>query len=158
MGANGQASSATEIRHLRESTLERVRLFVNHLGSGLSLAMRFVMDMQRQFWTKDMQVRVLGNDGLVAYPIIQKTDLEGLYDYKAMVLPSIAGQNDVDKKQGMDLFQLLINLPFIDPQKLVTKILAYFDWDFTSVQKAPDPSGGQQSGQPGATGQPPGAA
>lgn len=32
MGAGGASSSATEVRHLRESTLERVRLFVNHLG------------------------------------------------------------------------------------------------------------------------------
>lgn len=150
MGANGQASSATEIRHLRESTLERVRLFVNHLGDGLSIAMRFMMDMQRQFWTKDFNIRVLGDDGVIQYPLIQKDDLEGQFDYRATVLPSIAGQQDINKKQGMDLFQLLINLPFVDPQKLVTKILTYFGWDIASITKA---EGGQQPGaqpsQPG---------
>lgn len=135
MGANGQASSATEIRHLRESTLERVRLFVNHLGDGLSIAMRYMMDMQRQFWTKPFNIRVLGDDGQNLYPLIEKDDLEGSFDYRSNVLPSIAGQQDLEKKQGMDLFQLLINLPFVDPQKLVTKILVYFDWDISSISK-----------------------
>lgn len=121
MGAGGGASSATEVRHLRESTLERVRLFVNHLGNGFSDLMRYWMDMSRQFFTKDMVIRIVGDDGETMFPLIEKDDLEGKFDYKASVLPSIAGQQDIKKKQDMDLFQLLINLPFVDPQKLTQK-------------------------------------
>lgn len=41
MGVGGGSSSATEVRHLRESTLERVRLFVNHLGDAYSDVLRY---------------------------------------------------------------------------------------------------------------------
>lgn len=135
MGAGGGASSATEVRHLRESTLERVRLFVNHLGDGFSDLMRYWMDMSRQFFTKDMIIRIVGDDGKEMFPLIEKGDLEGKFDYRASVLPSIAGQMDIKKKQDMDLFQLLINLPFVDPQKLTQKILADFNWSLDSVVK-----------------------
>lgn len=133
MGAGSGASSATEVRHLRESTLERVRLFVNHLGNGLSEVMRYWIDMSRQFYTKPMTIRIIGKDGEILFPLIEKDDLMGKYDYKATVLPSIAGQVDIKKKQDMDLFQLLINLPFIDPKKLTKKILQDFGWGLDSV-------------------------
>jgi len=135
MGAGGSAGSATEVRHLRESTLERVRLFVNHLGNGFSDLMRYWMDMSRQFFTEDMIIRIVGDDGKELFPIIQKDDLEGKFDYRASVLPSIAGQQDIKKKQDMDLFQLLINLPFVDPQKLTQKILVDWNWSLDSVVK-----------------------
>lgn len=135
MGAGGGASSATEVRHLRESTLERVRLFVNHLGEGFSTLMRYWMDMSRQFFTEDMIIRIVGDDGKEMFPIIQKDDLQGKFDYKASVLPSIAGQQDIKKKQDMDLFQLLINLPFVDPQKLTRKILVDWNWALDSIVK-----------------------
>lgn len=135
MGAGGGAGSATEVRHLRESTLERVRLFVNHLGSGFSELMRYWMDMSRQFFTKDMMIRIIGDDGKELFPLIQKEDLEGNFDYKATVLPSIAGQNDIKKKQNMDLFQLLINLPFVDPRKLTQKVLTDWNWSLDSITK-----------------------
>jgi hypothetical protein len=135
MGAGGGASSATEVRHLRESTLERVRLFVNHLGDGFSILMRYWMDMSRQFFTEDMIIRIIGDDGKEMFPLIQKDDLEGKFDYRASVLPSIAGQQDIKKKQDMDLFQLLINLPFVDPQKLTQKILVDWNWSLDSVTK-----------------------
>ena len=158
MGAGGGASSATEVRHLRESTLERVRLFVNHLGDGFADLMRYWMDMSRQFFTADMIIRIVGDDGKEMFPLIQKDDLEGKFDYKAAVLPSIAGQQDIKKKQDMDLFQLLINLPFVDPQKLTQKILVDWNWSLDSVVKgedAPDPAMGPD-GQPmvGPDGQP----
>ena len=136
MGAGGGASSATEVRHLRESTLERVRLFVNHLGSGFSELMRYWMDMSRQFFTQDMVIRIIGDDGKELFPLIEKNDLQGNFDYRATVLPSIAGQNDIKKKQNMDLFQLLINLPFVDPRKLTQKVLVDWNWSLDSVTKS----------------------
>lgn len=145
MGAGGGSSSATEVRHLRESTLERVRLFINHLGDGFSDVMRYWMDMQRQFFTKDMTIRVVGDNGQIEFPIIEKEDLMGKFDYRAQVLPSIAGQNDVKKKQDMDLFQLLIQLPFIDPKKLTSKILTDWSWSVDTISKSDE---GEQ--QPGA--------
>ena len=155
MGAGGGANSATEVRHLRESTLERVRLFINHLGDGFSDLMRYWMDMERQFFTKKMIIRIVGDDGKETFPIIEKDDLEGKFDYKASVLPSIAGQQDIKKKQDMDLFQLLINLPFVDPQKLTQKVLMDWDWSLDSVVKAEDPNQGAPGGAPiGPDGQP----
>lgn len=144
MGAGGGASSATEVRHLRESTLERVRLFVNHLGDGFGVLMRYWMDMSRQFFTKDMIIRIIGDDGAEEFPIIEKDDLKGNFDYRATVLPSIAGQMDIKKKQDMDLFQLLVNLPFVDPQKLTQKVLQDWSWSLDSIVKndegQPDPA------------------
>ena len=151
MGAGGGASSATEVRHLRESTLERVRLFVNHLGNGFSELMRYWMDMSRQFFTKDMVIRIIGDDGKELFPLIEKNDLEGNFDYRATVLPSIAGQNDIKKKQNMDLFQLLINLPFVDPRKLTQKVLTDWNWSLDSVTKS---EGEEQPMQIGPDGQP----
>ena len=135
MGVGGGAGSATEVRHLRESTLERVRLFVNHLGEGYATLMRYWMDMSRQFFTKDMVIRIVGDDGKEVFPLIEKDDLQGQFDYKALVLPSIAGQQDIKKKQDMDLFQLLINLPFVDPQKLTQKILTDWNWALDTITK-----------------------
>ena len=151
MGQGGGASSATEVRHLRESTLERVRLFVNHLGDSFSVLMRYWMDMERQFMTSDMTIRIVGQDGNIEFPLIQKDDLMGYFDYKAAVLPSIAGMSDIKKKQNMDLFQLLINMPFVDPRKLVSKVLEDWNWSLDSVtadeQPAVDPMAEQ--GEPG---------
>lgn len=147
MGQGGGASSATEVRHLRESTLERVRLFVNHLGYGYSKIMRYWICMYRQFFTDDMIIRITGDDGKLSFPLIEPDDLEGEFDYVASVIPSIAGKNDIDKKQGMDLFQLLINLPFVDPRKLTSKVLHSWSWSLDSVAKS-------EEGQPGAEGLP----
>ena len=135
MGAGGGGASATEVRHLRESTLERVRLYINHLGDSYAKMMRFWMTMYRQFFTEDMTIRVVGDNGGVEYPLIQKDDLMGYYDYKATVIPSIAGQNDIKKKQDMDLYQLLVNLPFVDPEKLTSKLLFDWDWNLESISK-----------------------
>lgn len=151
MGVGGSAGSATEVRHLRESTLERVRLFVNHLGDAYADVMRYWMSMQRQFFTKNMQIRVLGDSGEMQFPLIEKDDLEGQFDYRATVLPSIAGQAEVKKKQDMDLFQLLVSMPFVDPLKLTSKILAG-GWNFSldSIKKdeqdAPPEAGMPQEG------------
>lgn len=147
MGAGSAGQSATGVRHLRESTLERVRLFVNHLGDGLSVVMRFWIDMYRQFQTKDIQIRITGENGIDEFPLISKDDLMGEFEFQSSVLPSIAGQDDINKKQGMDLFQLLINLPFVDPKKLTAKVLNIWDWDLQSLSTE------DQAGQPG---QPPG--
>lgn len=136
MGSGGGASSATEVRHLRESTLERVRLFVNHLGDGLSDVMRYWFSMYRQFYTDEMIIRIVGDDGKTTFPLIEKDDLMGEYDFKAAVIPSIAGQQDVKRKQDMDLFQLLINLPFVDPQKLTSKVLFDWNWNIDSITKS----------------------
>lgn len=149
MGAGGAAGSATEVRHLRESTLERVRLFVNHLGDSLSDVMRFWMDMSRQLFTEKMTIRILGDDGAVKFPLIEKDDLMGRFDYKASVLPSIAGQNDIKKKQDMDLFQLLISLPFIDPRKLTTKVLSDWSWSLDSIAKSAEEQAQPQIGPDG---------
>lgn len=155
MAVGGGAGSATEVRHLRESTLERVRLFVNHLGEAYSDVLRYWMDMQRQFFTKPMHIRVLGKDGEATYPLIEKDDFKGNFDYVATVLPSIAGQLDIKKKQNMDLFQLLINLPFVDPKKLTSKVLQDFGWNLdgiTSAEEAGAPPGEAQPGAAGAMG------
>lgn len=161
MGAGAGAGSATEVRHLRESTLERVRLFVNHLGGAYADVMRYWMDMQRQFFTTSMTIRITGKDGEVEFPLIEKEDLMGMFDYKASVLPSIAGQVDVKKKQNMDLFQLLISLPFIDPKKLTSKVLQDFGWNLDGItaaeqeQPAPGAIGPDGQPMPGAEGQMP---
>lgn len=156
MGQGGGANSATEVRHLRESTLERVRLFVNHVGDGLSVLMRYWMDMERQFMTEDMTIRIVGKNGEVEFPLIQKDDLMGYFDYKATVLPSIAGMVDIKKKQNMDLFQLLINMPFVDPEKLVAKVLEDWNWTIDSLKKEEEPAPEQDPSQPqlGPDGQP----
>lgn len=150
MGVGGGASSATEIRHLRESTLERVRLFVNHLGNAYADVLRYWMDMQRQLFTKDMTIRIIGDNGEVEFPLIEKDDLMGLFDYRAVVLPSIAGQQDIKKKQDMDLFQLLINLPFIDGRKLTAKVIQPWGWNLDTISQNEEP----QPGAMGPDGQP----
>ncbi len=163
MGVGGGASSATEVRHLRESTLERVRLFVNHLGDAFAEVMRHWMSMQRQFFTENMQIRITGESGKDLFPFIEKDDLMGEFDYRAQVLPSIAGQNDIEKKQMMDIFQLLITLPFIDPEKLTGKTLSKFPFSLESIKKmeeGPTPEElaaqeAEQAGQPGMEGMPP---
>lgn len=161
MGAGGAADSATEVRHLRESTLERVRLFVNHLGEAYSSLMRHWISMYNQFWTGKMMIRVAGDDGETEYQLIEKDDLRGEFDFKATVIPSIAGMNDVKKKQDMDLFQLLINLPFVDPKKLTQRVLHSWNWALDSISKgdeAPMPGAEQGMMPPGAeqAGMPPG--
>jgi hypothetical protein len=146
MGASGGASSATEVRHLRESTLERVRLFINHLGEAYSKVLRFWVSMYKQFGSREMTIRIAGDDGKFKFPLIKKDDLKGYYDYVATVIPAIAGQNDVKKKQDMDLFQLLVNMPFIDPEKLTQKLLFDWDWDITTIKKT---EGGEGPAAPG---------
>lgn len=135
MGVGGGSNSATEVRHLRESTLERVRMFVNHLGDAYSDVLRYWMDMTRQLMTEKMTIRIIGENGQQEFPLIEKDDLKGNYDYRATVLPSIAGQDEVKKKQDMDLYQLLINLPFIDPQKLTTKVVSTWGWSLDGISK-----------------------
>jgi len=152
MGAGGGTPSATEVRHLRESTLERVRLFINHIGDAFSDVIRYWMDMERQFFTKPMIIRIIGGNGKEVFPLIEKDDLLGNFDYRASVLPSIAGQNDIKKKQDMDLFQLLINLPFVDPKKLTTKVIGPWGWSVDSISASEQPQpGGDQGMPPGGT-------
>ena len=152
MGVGGNVDSATEAKHLRESTLERVRLFVNHLGSGYSRLLRYWISMYGQFMTKDMEIRITDADGQESYELIEKDDLMGNFDYKAEVIPSIAGKNDIEKKQNMDLFQLLINMPFVDPEKLTNKTLYPWKWSVASIKKDETPQMGQAL-----PGMPPGA-
>lgn len=134
-GVGGGAGSATEVRHLRESTLERVRMFINHLGDAYADVLRYWMDMTRQLFTEQMTIRIIGQSGKQEFPLIEKDDLRGNYDYRATVLPSIAGQDEVKKKQDMDLYQLLINLPFIDPQKLTTRVITDWGWSLDGISK-----------------------
>jgi len=143
----GSGANATEIRHLRESTLERVRLFINHLGNAYADVIRYWMDMERQLFTKDMTIRVTGDNGEIEFPLIEKDDLMGRFDYRAAVLPSIAGQQDVQKKQDMDLFQLLISLPFIDQRKLTAKVLGDWGWSLDSVAQSADAQAQAQGAQ-----------
>jgi hypothetical protein len=137
---SGGGSSATEVRHLRESTLERVRMFVNHLGDAYSDVLRYWMNMTRQLFTKEMTIRIIGQDGQPQFPLIEKDDFSGYYDYRAKVLPSIAGQDEVKKKQDMDLYQLLINLPFVDPQKLTARVITDWGWSLDTISKAEEES------------------
>ena len=159
MGAGSAGVSATEVRHLRESTLERVRLFVNHIGSAYSDVLRYWMDMERQFFTESIQIRIIGQDGQPSFPLIEKDDLEGNFDYIATVLPSIAGMSDIKKKQDMDLYQLLISQPFIDPKKLTSKVLYDWNWSMDSIAAAegvgnPQDEQDQQNQQLGPDGMP----
>ena len=149
MGVGGGSNSATEVRHLRESTLERVRMFVNHLGEAYADVLRYWMDMTRQLFTEAMTIRVIGEGGQELFPLVERDDLMGLYDYKATVLPSIAGQDDVKKKQDMDIYQLLINLPFIDPQKLTGRVISDWGWSLDGISKQPDEAQPQQPGAEG---------
>jgi hypothetical protein len=141
MGQGGSSGSATEIRHLRESTLERVRMFSNHLGDGLSIAMRYFISMYRQFWTKKFEIRVVGESGKNEYPIVEKDDLEGYFDFKATVIPSIAGKEEIRRKQDMDLLQLVLNpmFPNIDAEKVLGKILIDWKWDIEDIKKEMEP-------------------
>lgn len=162
MGAGGGASSATEVRHLRESTIERVRLFVNHLGDSFAVLQRYWISMTQQFFTKSMTLRVVGQDGATMYPLIERDDITGDFDFKAAVLPSIAGQNEVAKKQDMDLMQVLLPFMqpqggFIDPQKFTAKLLHDWGWNFGDIAKGGQPGAPEQDqGQPqvGPDGQP----
>lgn len=153
MGAGGDAGSATEVRHLRESTLERVRLFINHLGDGFSDVLRYFLSMHRQFFTKDMTIRVIGEDGKQLYPLIEKDDLMGEFDLMATVVPSIAGMMDVKRKQDMDLFQLLMNLQFVDQKKLASKLLHDFNWSIDTITAEEQPQPMSPDGQPMAPGE-----
>lgn len=160
----GQAAggSATETRNLREATLERVRLFINHLGSAYSRLMRFWLNMYGQFMTDAMKIRITDANGDQSFELIEKDDIRGEFDLKATVLPSIAGKSDVDKKQNMDLFQLLINLPFTDPKKLTSKTLHPWGWSLSSIAKdesagTPFLGGVPGQPQPDASGMPMGA-
>lgn len=166
MGVGGGAGSATEVRHLRESTLERVRMYVNHLGDAYADVLRYWMDMTRQLFTEQMTIRIIGKDGQQQFPLIDKGDFEGMYDYRATVLPSIAGQDEVKKKQNMDLYQLLVNLPFVDPQKLTARVITDWGWSLDGItkpaeqQQAVGPDGqplppGAPTGAPGAPAMPP---
>ena len=110
-------------------------MFVNHLGDAYADVMRYWMDMSRQLLTQEMTIRVVGQTGQQEFPLIQKDDLQGNYDYRATVLPSIAGQDEVRKKQNMDLYQLLINLPFVDPQKLTSRVLVDWGWSLDGISK-----------------------
>ena len=150
MGTGGGTPSATEVRHLRESTLERVRLFVNHLSEAYSKVMRYWISMYGQFYTDKMVIRITGENGATNFPVIEKDDLMGEFDFKASVISSIAGQNDIKRKQDMDLFQLLVNMPFIDPQKLTSKLLYDWSWNIESLKKSEEPA------PPGMEGLPPG--
>ena len=156
MGSGGGGASATEVRHLRESTLERVRLFVNHLGYAYSDVLRYWTSLWRQFMTKSMKIRILGEDGAYKFPIIEKDDLMGEFDFISTVIPSFAGKNDLDKKQALDLFQLLQPLPEVDQRKLMEKVLHSYDWSLDSVaidqdeaQKAQEEQMAAMSGQQG---------
>lgn len=160
MGAQGQAGSATEVRHLRESTIERVRLFVNHLGEAFSTMQRYWLSMTRQFFTEKMILRITGEEGQIEYPLIEKDDLMGEFDFRATVLPSIAGQQEIKKKQDMDLLQVLMPFlqpgpgGFIDAQKLIAKLLYDWDFDYNAIAKNPQEMMQQQGMQPGMEGQP----
>jgi len=91
-----------------------------------------------------------------AFPLIEKDDLQGKFDYRATVIPSIAGQKDVQKKQDMDLFQLLVNTPFIDPKKLTAKVISPFGWTLDGLVAEEQPAA--PAGEVGPDGQPiPGA-
>lgn len=140
---SGGSSSATEVRHLRESTLERVRMFVNHLGDAYADVLRYWMDMTRQLFSEQMTIRIIGKDGQQQFPLIDNDDLKGYFDYRATVLPSIAGQDEVKKKQDMDLYQLLINLPFVDPQKLTTRVISDWGWSLDGISKPPEDANAQ---------------
>lgn len=151
MGVGSDVGSATAVRHLRESTLERVRLFINHLGSSYSKLMRFWIVMYDQFLPGPMKIRITDADGTEKFGLIEKGDLRGEFDFKATVLPSIAGKADIDKKQNMDLFQLLIQLPFTDPKKLTSKILHPWGWSIGSISKD-EGQMAQQGAMPGTPG------
>lgn len=153
MGVGGGSNSATEVRHLRESTLERVRMFINHLGDAYSDVLRYWMDMTRQLFTESMTIRIIGQNGQQEFPLIERDDLKGFFDYRAKVLPSIAGQDEVKKKQDMDLYQLLINLPFIDPQKLTSRVISSWGWSLDGIAK-PQEEADAAAAQVGQDGQP----
>jgi len=108
------------------------------------------MDMTRQLMSESMTIRIVGDNGDVTFPLIEKDDLMGLFDYRAKVLPSIAGMQDVNKKQAMDLFQLVSQ---VDPQasgvdikKMLAKLLSEWDWSLDSISSSgedtPDPAAG----------------
>jgi hypothetical protein len=152
--------AATEIRHLREATIERIRLFINHLGDGYSTMHRLWISMWGQFMTEKMAIRIIGADGLMSWPIIGKDDITGTFDYRSTVKPSESGMNDVGKKQAMDLFQLLVNFDFVDKRKLLAMTLLPFSYPVDKVMSdkedfpAPDasgavPQGGQDAGSGG---------
>lgn len=151
MGMGGGASSATEVRHLREATIERVRLFVNHLGESFTTLQHYWISMTQQFFTKDMTLRIIGKDGQVSFPLIARDDVMGEFDFKATVQPSIAGQNEIKKKQDMDLLQLLLNTQgVVDPKKLIAKVLYDWDWDYNelAVESQPNSDGQAPQGEP----------
>ena len=151
MGVAG-GGSATETRHLRESTLERVRLFINHIGSALSDMMRWWLSMRGQFTTTKEELRIIGDDGVEQFILVSPDDYRGDYDYKAAVNPNIAGRDDVDKKQIMELFQMLQMVPGVDLDKLISKVVSYWGMglnDIRAPQEKPNPMAQQPVGPDG---------
>lgn len=149
MGVGGSGGSATEIRHLRESTLERVRLFINHIGETLSVVEKYWYMLYRQFMTNKMEIRVAGKDGNTGYALISKDDLDGTYDFRSTVIPSIAGQIDIERKQMMDLVQLIREDPSLDQSKVNSLLLSKWKIQLDQLKKTEET---QQPGMDGAEG------
>lgn len=166
MGVAGASGSATETKHLRESTLERVRMFINHLGYSLTAVQSIWLTLFRKHLSKEVAVLITDEKGYETEEIVTKDDIMGEFDLQATVSPSIEGRVEVEKKQAMDLFQLLA--PYaqqgspLDIMKVLKVTMVPFKIPIESVRNDEQAAlpGGMPGGMPGATpgGMPPSAA
>jgi hypothetical protein len=153
MGVGGDSGSATESRHLRESTLERVRLFINHMGSSLTRMQKGWMSLLGQYLSAEVMVRVTDERGIKTDQIVTRDDIIGEYDYKSTVNPSSMGKDEVERKQRMEAFQVLAPYAqggLLDMDKLVA--FMFQPWKYPLDKLRPDAQ--EQPVEVGMDGQP----
>lgn len=128
-GAGAMANSATEASYLREATLERIKLFLRNLETCFADVMQQWYALVVDFFPEQKVFRLVNKDGVYYFPTIKKEDYTGEFDFRVGANSTVASSIELKKKQDMDLFQLLFQLPFVDQRNLVVKILGDFGWD-----------------------------
>lgn len=148
-GAGAGAGSATEASYLREATLERVKLFLRNLETCFGDVMQQWYALIVDFFPDEKVFRLVNKDGVYYFPTLKKEDYTGEFDFRVGANSTVASSVELRKKQDMDLFQLLFQLPFVDQRNLVIKILGDFGWDSDFILKTNQDTTGAEGGAPG---------
>lgn len=129
-GASAMANSATEASYLRESTLERVKLFLRSLEKGYSDIMRQWFSMIKDFYPEEKILRIVNDDGSIEFPLVKKDDFMGVYDFKSSINSTTYASQELKKKQDMDLVQVLSKFgDVVKMPQVLEKLIADFGWD-----------------------------
>lgn len=167
-GLQGSAStSATAVTLQKESTLERVKLFVENLESSYSDIMRLWLENDKQFLKNKKIERIIGNDpdapkevinaldrpfrtrkgALFDYPIIEKDDLMGQFDFIIASLSTLAASKELKRKNNVEILDKAIQggQNDLDMPELWSKVFEDMDWEptrFLKKAQAAMPQGG----------------